>query len=82
MPDINAPNRTLTIKRYEHQRMVALANIQAREIRILELEEEIIRCKFDMENQHKVIADMDRQIAQQREEMAKETAAAQKPPAA
>ena len=72
MGDLNNTNRNLIMKRYEHQKMVALANIQAREIRIMELEEEIARCRIDMEGQQKIITNMDAEIARQREEVAKE----------
>lgn len=72
MADLNVINRHLQIKRYEHQKLVALTQVQAREIRIMELEEEIARCKTDIESQLKVTRDMEAQIKQQNEELAKE----------
>lgn len=65
-------NRPLTIKRYERDKLVALSQIEAREIRIMEIQDEIDRCKEDIDNQKKLIASLDSQIKQQREEMAKE----------
>ena len=72
-------NRLLTIKRYERDKLVALAQIQAREIRIMEVQDEIDRCKEDIENQKKVIANLDSQIKQQQDEIAKEQPQPQPP---
>lgn len=72
MADLFSSNRNLFIKRYEHQKTVATANIQAREIRIMELEEEIQRCRIDIDAQHKVIEEMDKNIQLQYEEINKE----------
>lgn len=65
MGDLNSVNRKLIMKRHEHAKMVALANIQAREIRIMELEEEILRNKEDIEAQKKVIETSEMNIKQQ-----------------
>jgi hypothetical protein len=73
--DLVNMNRALIMKRYEHQKSVALTQIQAREIRIMELEEEIVRCRIDMEGQNKIIVNMDRELGLQRDELAKEAAA-------
>jgi len=67
-------NRTLSLKRNEHARLVALANIHAREIRIIELEEEIEKQKLDMEAQQKILIEMDKSIKLQIEEMNKSIA--------
>jgi hypothetical protein len=77
MGDLFSKNRMLFIKRYEHQKLVALSNIQAREIRIMELQEEIERCQVDMDAQRKVIAEMDLNIKLQHEEAEKERKAAE-----
>lgn len=75
MGDIHSGNRKLFIKRYEHAKLVALSNIQAREIRIMEIEEEIERCRKDIEAQNKVIEEQDKSIRLQNAEIEKEQAA-------
>lgn len=65
MADLGSKNRKLFIMKYEHQKLVAKAQIQAKEIKIIELGEEIERCKSDIEAQKGVIAEMDDNIAQQ-----------------
>jgi hypothetical protein len=60
------------MKRHEHARLVALSQIHAREIRIMELEEEIQRCKIDIESQKGVIVTSEQNIEQQKEEIEKE----------
>jgi len=62
MADLFSTNNNLTIMRLEHQKIVAQANIQARQIRILELQEEIERCNVDIEAQKKVIVEQDKNI--------------------
>ena len=62
MADLFSTNNSLTIMRFEHQKIVAQANIQARQIRILELQEEIERCNADIEAQKKVILEQDKNI--------------------
>lgn len=74
MADLTSTNRKLFILRYEHARHVAQSNIMAREIRIMELEEEIERCKADMEAQKKVIAEAELNIKQQQQEIEKDKA--------
>lgn len=69
MGDLNSINRNLIIKRHEHAKMVALANIQAREIRIMELEEETMRNTEDIEAQKKVIEVSEMNIQQQLNEI-------------
>jgi hypothetical protein len=79
MSDLNSTNRNLIIKRHEHARLVALSNVHAREIRIIELEEEIERNKVDIIPQRNVIAEAEANIKQQQaiiEESAKKAAAA------
>lgn len=65
MADVNAKNRKLFIMKYEHQKLVAKAQMQAKEIKIIELGEEIERCKEDIKAQQKVLNDMDENIKQQ-----------------
>ena len=62
MADLFSTNNNLTIMRFEHQKLVAQANIQARRIRILEIQEEIERCEIDIEAQKKVIIEQDKNI--------------------
>ena len=62
MGDINVGNLDLTILRHDHLKLVAQANIQARMIRIIELQEEIARCQNDMEAQKKVIEEAEKNI--------------------
>jgi len=69
MPDIHSGNRKLFIMKYEHQQLVAKAQIHAKDIKILELNDEIERCKGDMEAQKKLIKEMDDNIKQQKELM-------------
>ena len=76
MGDLANTSRILNIKRHEHSKLVAQANIQAREIRIMELEEEIDRCNNDIEAQKKVIEEADKNIKLQHQEIEKEKAAA------
>lgn len=71
---MHSTNRNLFIKRYERDKLVALANIQSREIRILELEEEIDRNRADIEAQNRLLAELDKNIQQQLDEMAKSAA--------
>lgn len=72
MGDIYSRNRQLLIKRYEHAKMVALANVQAREIRIIELEEEIDRNNEDILAQKKVVEEQEKSISLQKQEIEKE----------
>lgn len=72
MADLNKVNRLLVIKRHEHSKLIAQANILAREIRISELQDEIGRCEADANAQRKIITESDFNIKQQQEELAKE----------
>lgn len=67
MGDLFSGNVDLTVMRHEHVKLVAQANIHARNIRVIELQEEIERCKNDIEAQNKVIAEADRNIQIHRE---------------
>lgn len=82
MADLMSTSRLLNLKRHEHSKMVAQANIQAREIRILELQEEIERCNLDIDAQKKVIEESDKNIKLQHQEIEKEKAEADKAAAA
>jgi len=77
MADLTKQNRSLLIKRYEHQITVATAQMQAKEIRILELEEEIERSKTDIEAQKKVKEEALFNIDLQKKEIEKEKAESQ-----
>lgn len=61
----------INIKKCEHQKLLALAHIQAKEIRTLELEAELKQCKAEIEEQEKTCKDMDAQIATHKEQMLK-----------
>lgn len=65
MSDLFSTNRKITIKKHERDKLIALSQIQAREIRIMEIEEEIERCKIDIEAQKKIITECDFNIKQQ-----------------
>jgi hypothetical protein len=79
MADLNSKSRELVVKKLEHQKLVALAQIHAREIRLMELEEEAERMRADIIAQRKVIVEAEKNIAQQAEEAKKEK---EQPPAA
>ena len=81
MADLFSTNNNLTIMRLEHQKIVAQSNIQARQIRILELQEEIERCNVDIEAQKKVIVEQDKNIKIQIEAEEKKQEAALTPKA-
>lgn len=72
MADLNSRNRDLVIKKLEHQKLVALAQIHARDIRLMELEEEAERMRADIEAQKKVIKEAEQNIAVQLEEAKKD----------
>lgn len=72
MADLFSTNRALFIKKYERDKLVALANVQSREIRIMELEEEIIRNRNDITAQYKVIEEMEKNIQLQYLEIEKD----------
>jgi len=73
MADLGSKNRQLSIMKYEHNKLVAMAQIQAKEIRIIELGEEIERCKSDIDAQKKTIEEMDFNIQQQTELITEES---------
>lgn len=62
MGDLNVGNLDLIILRHEHMKLVAQANIQAKTIRTVELQEEITRCHNDIEAQKKVIEEAEKNI--------------------
>lgn len=62
MADLVNMNNNLIIMRLSHQKQVAETNMIARQIRILELTEEIARCQADIEAQQKVIAEQEKNI--------------------
>jgi hypothetical protein len=73
MGDLFSKSRILNIKRHELAKMTALMNIHSRGIRIMELEEEIDRCKVDIAAQNKVIEEADTNINLQKQEMERES---------
>lgn len=75
MADLGSTNRKLSIMKYDHNKLVAMAQIQATEIKIIELGEEIERCRGNIEAQKKVIEEMDMNIQQQKELIAEESKA-------
>lgn len=74
MADLFSKNRALTIKKFERDKLQAMANMHGNEIKIMELEDQIERCRGDVEAQQKRIEECDFNIQQQKEEMAKEEA--------
>jgi hypothetical protein len=72
MADLFSGNRQLLIKKHERDKLVALAQIQSREIRIMELEEEIGRCHADIAAQKAIIEKLEFNISLQLEEIEKE----------
>jgi uncharacterized small protein (DUF1192 family) len=71
MADLTLQNRALLVKRYEYQKMIALTNIQGKEVRMMELEEEIERCKADIAAQIKSIEEYEQNINLQKAEIDK-----------
>ena len=71
MSDMFSGNRMLFIKRHMRDKLSAEVQVQSREIRILELEEEIERNRGDIVAQEKIIAECEKNIALQKEEMDK-----------
>lgn len=65
------PNNKLANLKFERDKFSHMANLQTQEIRILELQEEIERCRAEIEAQNKVIAEMDFNIQQQEQLLAK-----------
>jgi hypothetical protein len=80
MADLFSTNNNLTIMRFEHQKIIAQANIHARQIRILEIQEEIERCNLDIEAQKKVIGEQEKNIKIQLETEEKKKQEAALPP--
>ena len=72
MADLNKVNRNLIIKRHSMNKLVAQSQMMAREIRIEELKEEIVRCEADIAAQNKIIVEAEFNIKQQQDEIAKE----------
>jgi cell division protein FtsL len=68
---VTVPNDLLTTKKNERDRLSVSVQISSVEIRTMELDEEIIRCRQDIEAQKKQIAAMDFNIKQQQDLIAK-----------
>jgi len=75
MADLGSRNRQLSIMKYEHNKLVCMAQIQAKEIKIIELGEEIERCGGDIEAQKKTMEEMDLNIQQQKKLITEESQA-------
>lgn len=75
MADLFDTNRQLMIKKYNRDKMVALAQIESREIRIMELEQEIERNRADIVAQNILVASLETEITKQQEEIQKEQGA-------
>ncbi len=67
MPDLNTKSREYVIKKHEYSKLIALSVIQAKEIRMIELQEEIEKCKTEIEAQNSLIKESDKNINKQKE---------------
>ena len=67
MADLNTKSREYVIKKHEYSKLIALSIVQAKEIRIIELEEEIERCRVEIEAQHNLTKESEKNISEQRE---------------
>lgn len=72
MADITSKSRELSIMKFERDKLVALTNIQSKEIRKIELQEEIDRCDIDIEQQKKKIEECEENVRLQKLELAKD----------
>lgn len=69
MADLNTKSREYVIKKHEYAKLIALSVIQAKEIRMIELQEEIERCKTEIDAQHALIKESEKNINEQKELM-------------
>lgn len=67
MADLNTKSREYIIKKHEYSKLIALSLIQAKEIRIIELQEEIERCKTEIDAQNVLIKESEKNINEQKE---------------
>jgi hypothetical protein len=67
MADLNTKSREYVIKKHEYSKLVALSIIQAKEIRMIELQEEIERCKIEIDAQNNLIKESEKNITEQKE---------------
>ena len=67
MADLNTKSREYIIKKHEYSKLIALSLIQAKEIRMIELQEEIDRCKTEIDAQHVLIKESEKNINEQKE---------------
>lgn len=72
MADLNTKSREYVIKKHEYSKLVALSLIQAKEIRIIELQEEIERCKNEIDVQNNLIKEAEKNINEQKDLIQKE----------
>ena len=55
MGDLTNVDRMVLIKKYEHEKVIAIARIHEKEIRIIELLDEMVKCRADIGKSMKVI---------------------------
>jgi precorrin-3B methylase len=67
MADLNTKSREYIIKKHEYSKLIALSLIQAKEIRMIELQEEIERCKTEIDAQNVLIKESEKNINEQKE---------------
>ena len=67
MADLNTKSREYVIKKHEYSKLIALSLIQAKEIRIIELQEEIERCKTEIDAQNVLIKKSKKNINEQKD---------------
>lgn len=67
MADLNTKSREYVIKKHEYSKLIALSLIQAKEIRMIELQEEIERCKTEIDAQNVLIKESEKNINEQKE---------------
>lgn len=72
MADLNTKSREYVIKKHEYSKLIALSVIQAKEIRMIELQEEIERCKTEIDAQNALIKESEKNINEQKDLMSKE----------
>lgn len=74
MADLTSTNRPLFMRKHERDKLVAQCNIASREIRVIELQEEILRNEADIQAQLKVMEEADKNIKLQLAEIDKDNA--------
>lgn len=72
MGDLTHVDRLVLLKKYDHEKVVATGRIHEKEIRIIELLDEIVKCRVDIEKSMKVIERCNLNIKLQEELVNKE----------